>query len=564
MMKKIIILFSILIFSFWSVNASNNKIDTFYNKYYQNLLTKNKSKLEVIQALELLDKKLSKAIKLSKDKNKKLVFYSIKKLNSEKLLLLKSDNLIQKWDDWISYDLSKITNEILILDDELRLKNEFNNEVYLYKFVKISPLAENNYKYFLLEWIWDFKLFKFGDKVFFSNDFEKHKLYTQDEVYEMFENKIDITSWSFIKLENSKYYFYDFFNLNTYSFDSEYTSLEQLKKYWLDLKTSLIFLNDWKYWLVKKFKKIELFDKQLLENISNIDEFMFNLSDDISTVKSDYKSNLQEIKNISLSLTKNLNNDQEKIQIIYKWIVDNITYYENFTDWNKEIFSWLTTFENRFWVCDWYTKLFLYMLSFAWVNDVKIKTWYAFDSEYFPSFWHAWVSIWQKYYDPTFDDPIGWKREEYLYFWIPKDLMYINRFEWEEVIDNLDKKSLLDRKNLVEKKLFEIYPKYFEYDLAKSIKNKVDLWFKFWDKITLETLAQKVDVVEITSEINVMYYFENNEKKYIKSINYYPLTNENLEWILLNYKIEVSKLKIWKFSSNWKVFYWLIYNITLH
>lgn len=565
MIKRIIILLSIFLISFWVANASNNdKINTFYDRYYNNLLTKTNSKLEVIQALETLDLKLKKAIKVTKNKNNKILFYSIVKINSQKLELLKNDNLIQKWLDNKTYDLSKIVDEIIILDENLYYKNEFSDDIFGYSIRSYYNLNSESYNFFLKRWISDYKIFKVWNKVLISNKFTKQRVFSHKEIYEKFLNKIDITNWNYIWLIDGKYYFFEFSANNIYTFNWEYASIEQINKYWFDIDKSLIFLNDWNYWFVKNFKKIELFDESFLQNIPNLDEFLFYLSDDLINVKIDTKTTLESIKDLSLTLTKNLNNDQEKIKVIYDWIVENISYYENFVDWNKDVFSWTKTYLNKYWVCDWYTKIFLFMLSFAWVENVEIKRWFAFVSEYFPSFWHAWLKIWDKYYDPTFDDPIWWSREEYLYFAIPEDLMYINRFDWVVIKDNLDKKSFIERQKIAEKNLFDVYDKYSNFALAKTIKNKIDLWFSYNDEITVEALWQKIDTLDITSEINVMYYFENGQKKYIKSINYYPLNNENLVWVMKNYNIEISKLKIWKFSSNWKIFYWLIYNLTLY
>jgi hypothetical protein len=46
-----------------------------------------------------------------------------------------------------------------------------------------------------------------------------------------------------------------------------------------------------------------------------------------------------EIKQLSESLTKNIKTDDEKIQKIYSWIIDNISYLEDYDLKNKDTFS---------------------------------------------------------------------------------------------------------------------------------------------------------------------------------------------------------------------------------
>ena len=78
----------------------------------------------------------------------------------------------------------------------------------------------------------------------------------------------------------------------------------------------------------------------------------------------------------------------------------------------------------------------MYMLNFAWVSDTEVIRGFVIDATDFPEIWHAWVRIWNKYYDPTFDDPIGQKDtkklENYKFFRLPKDLFYTNRFTYDD------------------------------------------------------------------------------------------------------------------------------------
>lgn len=564
MVKKILIFVFIFCFSFsltyWS---TQNKTKIFYDNFYQKIVEKNNSNQEVISWLESLDKKLDLAIKSSKNISSKESFLYLKKLNLEKLNELKNNIFLQYWTDGKKYDLSKLSWNITILSDNFEYKDE-KWKLYSVSFNKYYELTKNTYDFFINKWIWNYKIFKVQNSIILSQDFILEELYSNTDLYNLFLNKLDISTWEYLVLDKGIYYYYDFLPTDVYSFNSKNITLSNLEKYWFYTKSWLI-VKSWDfYWFVKNYKKIKLFDEKLILWISNKQNFLKAVSDDYLKFNSAINNILTDIKNKSLEITKNSSSEDQKILDLYKWVINNTKYYNDFTDGNNKVFSWLETFKNWTGVCDWYTKLFLYMLSFSWVDYVEIKTWFSYDSEYFPNFWHAWVKINADYYDPTFDDPNWGEREEYLYYKIPYELMYINRFDWFAIPKNLSNLTLDQRKLLVEKNLYQIYNKYKNYPLAKTIKNKIELWFLFNEELSLDKLSQKIDTIEIINELNVMYFYDWTSKKYIKSINYYPLTNENISWIFKNYNIEIWKLKIWKFISNWKINYWLIYNLTLY
>jgi len=274
----------------------------------------------------------------------------------------------------------------------------------------------------------------------------------------------------------------------------------------------------------------------------------------------DYEEILTKINNETLKLTTNLNTDEEKIKAIYDWIIKNIDYYKNYSDWNKSVFSWILTFENKTWVCDWYTKLFSYMLSFAGVNDVEIIRWYAIDSLDFPSFWHAWIRIWENYYDPTFDDPIWGDSEDlYMYYSIPKELISSNRFEWFIISEDLKNKSLNEREKIVLKNMHTLYKDYQDYTLMSKIKNRIFLWLDYSDNLTIDKLSKSMKFYTVSNNS----YMDDDLKLYnIKSLNYYAVTDENIEKILLSLNYDISNKILFKwYDKDWKISYRLAYNI---
>jgi hypothetical protein len=88
------------------------------------------------------------------------------------------------------------------------------------------------------------------------------------------------------------------------------------------------------------------------------------------------------------------------------------------------------------------------------------------------------VRIGNDYYDPTFDDPIGGKdfdKKDFLYFKLPRELIYTNRFDGLDIPKNLESLSLEERKQLVLDNMYALYEKYSSYALMKKIKNRMDL-----------------------------------------------------------------------------------------
>ncbi|MDP5039038.1 MAG: hypothetical protein NWP80_01165, partial [Candidatus Gracilibacteria bacterium] len=324
---------------------------------------------------------------------------------------------------------------------------------------------------------------------------------------------------------------------------------------------TLIVKDGFKYYFVNIYNKKNILNKKIIENIKNKNDFLYNIYDDNKILTSSNNEILTQIKNTTLEIIKDSKNDDEKIKSIYDWIVNNIDYYENFSDGNKNIYSGIETFKNRVGVCDGYTKIFSYMLSFAGIQDVEVKRGFAFDSQDFPNYGHAWVRIGNYYYDPTFDDPLGFKYSNYSYFKVPYDLIYVNRFDGFDIPENLKELSLENRKKIVISRYLELYPKYSEYYLMKRYKDLYELGFSYDEEITIENFLEKIDYIEVKDNT----FLENNQLKQIKSLRYYELTLNNIINIINNPDLSIKDLKLLKwYNSNGNFDYKLAYELTLN
>jgi hypothetical protein len=234
---------------------------------------------------------------------------------------------------------------------------------------------------------------------------------------------------------------------------------------------------------------------------------------------------------------------------------------------NKQVFSWILSFKNTDSVCDWYVKLFAYMLLFSGIEDFEIKKWYVFNSKDFPYIGHAWIKIWDKYYDPTFDDPIWnkWeiKKEDYLYFWLDKELFYTNRFEYKDkeiFFEEYKKYSLEQRDLIVEKNLFDLSEKYKNTNLVKTIFYKKELWFEAWEKITIEKLKTKLKYFEVDK--NYSFIDEKGKKRKIYKIEYFEINDKNAWLLLKQIKEKFLKSYLLKFEQkNGSFLYYLAFTL---
>lgn len=210
------------------------------------------------------------------------------------------------------------------------------------------------------------------------------------------------------------------------------------------LDTTLLIKKEWKYFLVTDFWEYKLFDISILKYSSNPLPILKSLWKDLYFYKwTDYSTVIQQIKQKTEEIISWTTNDSQRIQKIYSWLTSNLTYDSYTTDFvkwkfneatytenvNNEVFTWIWTYKSKNWVCDWFTKLLQYMLTFAWVQDVIIEIWNA-------DVWggklisHAWINIWNLYYDPTWDLYSLWDISKFKRFWISQSDMYKNHYIW--------------------------------------------------------------------------------------------------------------------------------------
>lgn len=379
----------------------------------------------------------------------------------------------------------------------------------------------------------------------------------------------DIYRWFKIKISKNNNYVLEDWIWYTYVY-SKYRNFwkwivpteNDLSHWWLD-KNSTVLLLDSKLWafFVTDYKKVKLISNSIISWISNKKEFLSQAVDDKKYLHNDTDDAFVELKEYTQNLTSWLSRSN-KISKIYGDILKNISYSTTFSISNKQIFSWISTFKNKVWICGWYTKLNLYMLSFAWVDQARVIKWFVIDAPDFPSIWHAWIQIWYQYYDPTFDDPIWASKtksySQYKYYWLPKDLFYTNRYDYYSLPTYLKTESLESRKKLIKENLSKFTTKYEsrDYILLRPFSFRQNNSLKYDDVLTIEKLKKIIPYFEVKD----YKYSDNWIEKIISTLDFYTITDKNIESLLtqVNYKMDWYILFKWE---DWT--YRLGYNVKI-
>ncbi len=433
------------------------------------------------------------------------------------------------YDSWLSF-LKKLNQAIINLKE--------NKDLSLNNYSKISDLEKlNNEKIFELE-------FKNSQK-------ETKDIINWSELFKNFKHKV--FNDKVLTLENWVWYSYDFEKMYYFN-NTQKITYNDLIKNWINPETDLII----KWWdqdiaFVNEFAKFKVVDNDIIYWIPNKLDTISFLKKSNRYLRSDIDNDLIKIKKTSKDITKWVTNKDEIIKIIYAYILDNIEYSNDFKLSDYEIYSWIETFKNKDWVCEWYVELFSLMLWFNWIESNIIK-WDVIDAVDFPNVWHAWTKVWNYYYDITFDDPI-WanktkKYSEYEYFKLPKDLFYTNRYDFWETPEELKNTSKEYRTQLIRTNLYKLVDKYkdYDYNILKPIIFRKNNNIGIEEEIKVEDI---IDIYDFYTFREYKIYFE-NETKTVDLLSYTLLENFSIKTLLKdnNYDLSSKILLKWEIDNS--------------
>jgi len=379
-------------------------------------------------------------------------------------------------------DISSKVGKIIIVDNNFEFnENELTKKVLLSTIIKIKNdpdfLRTVLKTYDLSKQI---LIVKNGEYIISLSWFDIEKKLTPDKILSISKMNIPepIDGWNWVSIfkTNNSYYALDTTKFS-YSilpkqdfYLSQYSNLSNPKDWVIiDTKNGIKILNNYKIYTLD-INVPETNKKLVLQNIAEDKIHFFSWS-----IKNETQRVYMDITNITKKIIKDKKTEQEKIYTIYKWIADNISYDKNVSNildswtvdlnalvdtFDKNIFSWIWTFEYRSGVCQWYTKLFAYMLSIAWIKDIEIEYWNANNGKWYIA--HAWMRIGLLYYDVTFDDNNNWIDKSFIWYALPYNIMYATRSYSNE--DYWKTASQDELKNKLTQSLKDISNDYNIYD----------------------------------------------------------------------------------------------------
>lgn len=449
-----------------------------------------------------------------------------------------------KYDKWLAY-LKKLNRSII----KIKKSSKVNSK----NFKLINDLHKlNNEKIFFLE----LNKKEINNKIKINwtsllNDY-KHFFYNNEWIV-----KEDWVWYAYIY--ERKYYFENISRVDK----------KTLEYNWLVWDDILVFYDNNKLNFIKNYKKEKLISDDIIYWIPNKYDFLKTLKNNRIFVSWDDDKAFLELKKLSNELTSWIYDDDKKIEKIYSYIIETTDYTEKFTLQDYQIFSWIETFKNKNWVCEWYVELLNIILNFNNIES-NILTWDVINAQDFPKIWHAWIKIWDYYYDPTFDDPIWIEMETnknnpeyYLYYKLPKDLFYTNRYDYWTLPSELKTTKKDYREKIIKENLSKLEAKYLnkKYNILKPFTFRKKYSINYNDEISIEKLKNIIWISEMTwFEIKI-----NWKTKEIKNINYITLNDWNIEHFLkkINYDLTWYILIKWeKEDSN--IEYIITNNITYH
>ncbi len=614
-MKKIILILTLIICSVFSYNStfaleSNSPLIQAYNNFIIKLENKIKSEENQLIILEKVKSKIESILKTKKLNSKSIILLTdLNNLNNTQIKEVKSKLDNSYYTDTLKTELEKNTlnntsynidyKQIELEKKEKQKFIDFKNSFYLPTF--ISNILSINRKFLYAIQDNESKIFEFLEnnkikRIIFTSYYEitqeNYNLYNSKfwyilnynwkylfiENYEI-EDKIPYSesynlfkwfitnSWTTYYKNNSNYYYYKFQNFS-YIKDNYWFYIKNLDSIWLNTKNIVLYKN-WDYYaFISNFTEEKLINQDIIKNIKDKDLFLSYIIDDKKSLTHETDKYFLELKSITENLTNWLTKE-EKIKEIYNYILKNINYTNPIDLSKKQIFSWIDTYKNKDWVCEWYVKLMAYMLMFAWIEDIDVIRWFVINAPDFPKVWHAWLKIWDYYYDPTFDDPI-WNTkakefDEYVYYKLPKDLFYTNRYNVSDLPEELKTKSQVELENIVNKNLFYLVSKYKDswYNLMRYTLMMYKNGLNYNDIINISTLKNLITTYDVNW--NDMSFYKNWVKIYIRQFKYYRLEEKNIKDVLSTINYDLSNKSIFKWDLwNWIYEYRLVYELVLN
>ncbi|MCD5380906.1 hypothetical protein LR004_03165, partial [Candidatus Gracilibacteria bacterium] len=355
--------------------------------------------------------------------------------------------------------------------------------------------------------------------------------------------------------DGGKYYSYNFSNY-IYFGDRYGFYIKDLEKKGDKLSNILLYIGDDKsYKFITDYTKVDLISSSIIYGVTDKQKFLHHLVNDKLHLGGNTDSDFIKLKNEVKKLTHQ-KTDEEKIKILYSWVLDSLKYTQEINIDDKKIFSGILSYTNSDGICEGYVKLLSYALMYSGVSETEVIRGDVVDAQDFPKIGHAWMRIGDKYYDPTFDDPIGNTKTktlaEYKYFGLPRDLLYANRFDYGTTPELLKTKSLEYRINFVNQRLSLLEDKYktMNYLLLESAHFNKKNGLKVGEKIDINSAKKILEYGEVTEENNGELKINiDGSIKNITKLQYYVVDDTSVGQLIEHKNYNTTGLYLFKWNK---------------
>ncbi len=391
-----------------------------------------------------------------------------------------------------------------------------------------------------------------NQKVKFNNK------YNQNASLKAFDKKI--INDGDIFLENGVWYFYKYSKWGSFKTNSYAT--HDLKANQFTPENTLLDIRDDKVVFINNFEKIRLINDSIISWVKDKYSFLEEVKDDKRFLTNNTDFYFLQLKKDTRDLIWEETNTQKKIQKIYDFVLSNVSYTQNVDLEDRKIFSWIESYKNKDWVCEWYSKLMVYMLWFAWIWDYEAIRWYVIDAPDFPQIGHAWVRIGDRYYDPTFDDPVWLTQtrtaDKYLYYNMPRDLFYTNRYHYDDLPEELRDTTIEYRNSFIQTRMANLLSKYDPetYLVLKPFAFKKKIGAAYTKKLTISDLktvmkVYKIENGRLTEDGRII-------NTWFNQFWYYQVSIDNIPTILKQIDYEIDDHFIVQLPDNsYGIGYWV-------
>ena len=241
----------------------------------------------------------------------------------------------------------------------------------------------------LIEYLWEI-----NNNTILQSIFTKQSKNFQD-IYDSYPNislfDVRIYNDLDVSLENGIWYYYRYNKWE--SFSSNTFRIHDLRSNKLLDADILLDIRGEKIVFIREFEKVKLIDDDIISWVKNKYEFLKEISDDKRFLSTDTDEYFRQLKLDTQELIWDEKDTQKKIQRIYDFVLWHVSYSQDLDIEDKKIFSGILSYKNRDGVCEWYSKLMIYMLGFAGIWDYEVIRGYVINAPDFPQIWHAWVRI---------------------------------------------------------------------------------------------------------------------------------------------------------------------------